>query len=212
MLLVRRPEAATETFAGRLTLPGGFINAEVDASLSGCALRELGEKTGAKAPYLEQLGSWGSATRDPRGWRATHVYFALVPPPADSDGAGSAASVWVEVDAVWRERLTFDHAGILAAAVERLRGKVEHTSLPAFLLQEPFTMPQLQRTYEIVLSRPVDKRAFRKRMLDAHFLVEEGSIVGDAGRAAMGYRILDRECAAIFPRTFRSVEVQSIKK
>lgn len=211
VLLVRRPETATDPYPGRLALPGGFINVDVDASLYDCALRKLGEKTGFKTPYLEQLGSWGSATRDSRGWCATHVYFALVPPPEDSEAAGSAASEWIEVDTALRKRLAFDHAEILAAAVERLRGKVEYTSLPAFLLQEPFTLPQLQRTYEIVLGRPMDKSAFRKRMLDAQFLVEEGSIAGDAGRSAMGYRILDRERAAVFPRTFRSVEVQSTK-
>lgn len=215
VLLVRRPETATDPYPGRLALPGGFINVEVDGSLHDCALRKLSEKTGFKTPYLEQLGSWGNATRDPRGWCATHVYFALVPPPENGEAArvvASAASEWVEVDAALRKRLAFDHAEILAAAVERLRGKVEYTSLPAFLLQEPFTLPQLQRTYEVVLGRPMDKSAFRKRMLDAQFLVEEGSIAGDAGRAAMGYRILDRERAAVFPRTFRSVEVQSTKE
>jgi hypothetical protein len=77
---------------------------------------------------------------------------------------GSAASEWIEVDAAQRKRLAFDHAEILAAAVDRLRSKVEYTSLPAFLLEEPFTLPQLQRTYEIVLGRPMDKSAFRKRM------------------------------------------------
>jgi len=214
VLLVRRPDAAGDPHPGRLALPGGFINVEVDASLYDCALRKLGEKTGLQTPYLEQLGSWGSATRDPRGWCATHVYFALVPPPETGDETGSKAppaSEWVEVDTALRKRLAFDHAEILAAAVERLRGKVEYTSLPAFLLPEPFTLPQLQRTYEIVLGRPMDKSAFRKRMLDAQFLAETGSIAGDAGRTAMGYRILDRERAAVFPRTFRSVEVQSTK-
>ncbi|MDP3254179.1 MAG: NUDIX domain-containing protein [Hydrogenophaga sp.] len=217
VLLVRRPETAADPYPGRMALPGGFINVDVDASLHDCALRKLEEKTGLKSPYLEQLGSWGSATRDPRGWCATHVYFALVPPPGIADAAGlevtaaSAASEWIEVDTALRKRLAFDHAEILAAAVERLRGKVEYTSLPAFLLEEPFTLPQLQRTYEIVLGRPMDKSAFRKRMLDAQFLAEAGSIAGDAGRVAMGYRILDRERAAVFPRTFRSVEVQSTK-
>jgi 8-oxo-dGTP diphosphatase len=212
VLLVRRPEAATDPFPGRLALPGGFVNVDLDDSLADCALRKLGEKTGFSAPYLEQLGSWGSATRDPRGWCTTHVYFALVPPPADSEEMASAASEWIEVNAALRKRLAFDHAEILAAAVERLRGKVEYTSLPAFLLEEPFTLPQLQRTYEIVLGRPMDKSAFRKRMLDAQFLLEAGSIAGDAGRAAMGYRILDRERAAVFPRTFRSVESPANKE
>ena len=211
VLLARRPEADTDPFPGRLALPGGFIDVKLDATLHDCALRKLIEKTGLQAPYLEQLGSWGSATRDPRGWCATHVYFALVPAPDDSGATGSAASEWVEVDAALRKRLAFDHGEILAAAVERLRGKVEYTSLPAFLLQEPFTLPQLQRTYETVLGRPMDKSAFRKRMLDAQFLGEAGSISGDAGRSAMGYRVLDRERAAVFPRTFRSVETPSSK-
>ena len=214
VLLVRRPDEAGDPYPGRVALPGGFIDVEVDASLHHCALRKLSEKTGFETPYLEQLGSWGSATRDPRGWCATHVYFALVPPPETGEATGSTAppaSEWIDVDTALRKRLAFDHAEILAAAVERLRGKVEYTSLPAFLLPEPFTLPQLQRTYEIVLGRPMDKSAFRKRMLDAQFLAEAGSIAGDAGRAAMGYRVLDRERAAVFPRTFRSVEVQTTK-
>lgn len=210
VLLVRRPDGEADPFPGRPALPGGFIDVSVDASLVDCALRKLVEKTGFQAPYLEQLGSWGSATRDPRGWCATHVYFALVPPP-DPQAPESATSAWVEVDAALRKRLAFDHGDILAAAVERLRGKVEYTSLPAFLLPEPFTLPQLQRTYEVVLGRPIDKSAFRKRMLDAQFLAETGPIDGDAGRAAMGYRVLDRERAAVFPRTFRAVEAPPSK-
>lgn len=209
VLLVHRPDTATDPCPGAVALPGGFIDVAVDASLHACALRKLREKTGFQAPYLEQLGSWGSATRDPRGWSTTHVYFALVPAP-EASGDAAVESEWVEVDTALRQRLAFDHSDILVAAVERLRGKVEYTSLPAFLLPEPFTLPQLQRTYEVVLGRPMDKSAFRKRMLDAQFLVEEGAIAGDAGRAAMGYRIRDRERAAVFPRTFRSVEVQAL--
>jgi len=206
VLLVRRPEGEDEPFAGRAALPGGFIDVAQDRSLQACALRKLREKTGVDAPYLEQLGSWGSATRDPRGWCATHVYFALVPTAPGARPGGTAASEWVDVDSALRKRLAFDHGEILAAAVERLRGKVEYTSLPAFLLPEPFTLPQLQRSYEIVLGRAIDKSAFRKRMLDAQFLAEAGPVAGDAGRLAMGYRIVDRERAAVFPRTFRATE------
>ena len=61
-------------------LPGGYIDIARDATFDDCALRTLREKTGFAAPYLEPLSSRGSAGRDPRGWMATHVYFALVPP------------------------------------------------------------------------------------------------------------------------------------
>lgn len=205
VLLVRRPAHEHEPYPGRWALPGGFVDVAKDTSLQACALRKLREKTGVTASYLEQLGAWGDAQRDPRGWCVTQVYFALL--PWSEAGAPSTDSAqWVELDAALRKRLAFDHTTILEAAVERLRGKVEYTSLPAFLLPEPFTLPQLQRTYEVVLGRPMDKSAFRRRMLDAEFLIEAGMLDGGTGRPAMGYRILDRERAAIFPRTFKSAE------
>lgn len=211
VLLARRPgEAGTaatpdEPYPGRWALPGGIVDVAQDRSLEACALRKLREKTGVAAPYLEQLGSWGDADRDPRGWSATHVYFALIPWVESPSGA-SAESAWHPADAALRKRLAFDHGTLLAAALERLRGKVEYTSLPAYLLPEPFTLPELQAAYEVVLGRPLDKSAFRKRMLDGGFLVEAGRTDGAFGRAAMGYRIRERGLAAVFPRTFRSGE------
>jgi len=213
VLLVQRPDAADEPFPGRWALPGGFVDVARDRTLHDCALRKLREKTGVAAPYLEQLGSWGSAMRDPRGWSATHAWFALVyrppglaPAAPPAIGAGTTAAQWMDVDDAARKRLAFDHNQILAAAVERLRSKVEYTSLPAYLLPEPFTLPQLQQTYEVVLGRPLDKSAFRKRMLDASFLQEAGMVDGGSGRPAMGYRIAERDSAATFPRTFKARE------
>lgn len=204
VLLTRRPESEDDPFPGCWCLPGGFVDVQRDATLQECAGRKLREKTGYAAPYLEQLASWGSAKRDPRGWSTTHAYFALVPPPPP--GAGDARSEWTDADAACGKRLAFDHRHILRTAMERLRGKVEYTSLPAFLLREPFTLPELQHVYEVVLARPLDKSAFRKRMLDAAFLEEVGSVPGAFGRPAMGYRVRERERAAVFPRTFRSGE------
>jgi 8-oxo-dGTP diphosphatase len=205
VLLVRRPDDEGEPFPGRWALPGGFVDVQQDASLLACAQRKLLAKTGVASPYLEQLGSWGDAKRDPRGWSSTHAYFALIPQPA-RQAAGSTPTEWLPCDQALRRRLAFDHNTLLAAAVERLRSKVEYTSLPAFLLPEPFTLPQLQRVYEVVLGRVLDKSAFRKRMLDADYLEEAGPVTGDQGRPAMGYRLREREHATVFPRSFKSGE------
>ncbi len=205
VLLVQRPPDDKEPHPSMWALPGGFVNVDKDADLVGCARRKLKEKTGLVSPYLEQLGSWGSASRDPRGWSATHVYFALI---AGQDlsltkGANASDVAWFKVDEVLkRPELAFDHGEILEAAVERLRSKVEYTSLPAFLLPESFTLPQLQRMYEVVLDRPIDKSGFRTRMLSAQFLVETGFAEGDSKRPAMGYRLLDKNQPVTFPRTF----------
>ena len=63
-------------------------------------------------------------------------------------------------------------------------------------------MPQLQRIYEIVLGRPVDKSGFRTRMLAADFLEEAGTLPSSAHRPPMGYRLKDRSAPVYFPRTF----------
>ncbi|HEY9023227.1 MAG TPA: NUDIX domain-containing protein [Burkholderiaceae bacterium] len=206
VLLVQRPSGGDEPFPGLWALPGGFVNVDLDADLEACARRKLQDKTGVASPYLEQLGSWGGAARDPRGWSATHAYFALMPSQgvALAKGANAADVAWFGVDdpQLARKKLAFDHAQILRAGIERLRSKVEYTSLPAYLLPEPFTLPQLQRTYEIVLGRPVDKSGFRTRMLAADFLAEVGIVESDSNRPPMGYRLKDRDAPVFFPRTF----------
>lgn len=205
VLLVQRPSDPGEPHPGAWALPGGFVDIDRDADLLACARRKLLEKTGVASPYLEQLGSWGSATRDPRGWSATHAYFALIPSQGVTlaRGANAADVGWFDVDALpKRMKLAFDHAEILQAAVERLRGKVEYTSLPAYLLPEPFTLPQLQHAYEVVLGRPVDKSGFRTRMMSAGFLEEAGLVETASHRPPMGYRLKDRSRPVYFPRTF----------
>lgn len=205
VLLVQRPSHSDDPFPSLWALPGGFVNVDVDADLQACAARKLREKTGVASPYLEQLGSWGGMARDPRGWSATHVYFALIPGAdiALTKGANAADVDWFDVDDLLADpKLAFDHSEILLTAVERLRSKVEYTSLPAFLLNEPFTLPQLQHVYETVLGRTVDKSGFRTRMLAAQFLVEAGHVEGTSNRPAMGYRLADRSGAVVFPRTF----------
>jgi 8-oxo-dGTP diphosphatase len=205
VLLVQRPSDVGEPYPAAWALPGGFVNVELDADLLACARRKLHEKTGVASPYLEQLGSWGGATRDPRGWSATHAYFALIPSEGVTlvKGANAADVAWFDVDLLQAgSKLAFDHGEILRAAVERLRGKVEYTSLPAFLLPEPFTLPQLQHAYEIVLGRPVDKSGFRTRMMSADFLEEVGIVETASRRPPMAYRLKDRSRPVYFPRTF----------
>ncbi len=205
VLLVQRPSLATEPYPGLWALPGGFIDVSADDSLEACARRKLAVKTGAVAPYLEQVGSWGSKARDPRGWSTTHLYFALL--PADSiqlvPGANAADVRWWPVaGAGVRGRLAFDHAKLLAAAVERLRAKVEYTSLPAFLLPREFTLPDLQRAYEIVLGRPVEKSAFRTRVLAAGVVEPIDRQRQTGKRPAQLYRLASRSEPIYFPRTF----------
>jgi ADP-ribose pyrophosphatase YjhB (NUDIX family) len=202
VLLVQRPKADNEPFPGSWALPGGFVDIAGDRDLAACAARKLKDKTGMVSPYLEQLGSWGSAIRDPRGWSATHAYFALLPEHA-AGRALAADAQWFAVDGEKvKPRLAFDHAEILQAAIQRLRSKVEYTSLPAYLMPSEFTLPELQHTYEIVLGRPLEKSAFRTRMLAADLIEPVAKMRKGPNRPAQLYRLKKAGAPVFFARTF----------
>lgn len=202
VLLVRRPESPGEPYPGAWALPGGFVDVTTDENLYACARRKLEEKTGVTSPYLEQLGSWGSVARDPRGWSTTHAYFALIPLPEKlAVGSNVTDVAWFPLNGV-PTRLAFDHSEILEAALARLRGKVEYTSLPVHLLPMEFTLSELQDVFEIILGRPLEKSAFRTRILAADFLEEVPRRRVGANRPAQLYRQRNVDELIYFPRTF----------
>jgi 8-oxo-dGTP diphosphatase len=167
VLLIRR---AQEPFKGRWALPGGFV--EIDESLERAAARELKEEVGVRDVYLEQLYTFGDPKRDPRGRVISVSYFALVDAERQRIVAASDAA-----DAQWHSvfdppKLAFDHAKILDYAVWRLRNKLEWTTVGYELLPKKFTLSELQRVYEIILQRPVDKRNFRKKILAQGQIIE----------------------------------------
>jgi 8-oxo-dGTP diphosphatase len=200
-LLVRR---GIEPFKGRWALPGGFVRAAEDPETA--ARRELAEETGLADLYMEQLYTFGDPGRDPRGRVISIAYFAVVPPGKARPIAGSDAAGAAFHPARSPPPLAFDHATILARAVERLRTKTEYATVPLRLLDAPFTLSELQRVYEAILERPLDKRNFRKKMLALEALEEtRGTRREGAHRPAKLYRLspkspnLLKERGILFP-------------
>ena len=105
-----------------------------------------------------------------------------------------------------KESLAFDHADILRAAVVRLRSKVEYTSRPAFLLTGEFTPTQLQKIYEVILGRALEKKAFRTRVLAAEILEALPRKLSGPNRPAQLYGLKRRRQAHIFSRPFGSAD------
>jgi 8-oxo-dGTP diphosphatase len=115
VLLIRRKH---EPFAGCWAFPGGFVNE--NEPLEAAARRELKEETGVEVEHLEQLQSFGDPDRDPRGWTVTVAFIGRVDAgklkPIAADDAAEVA--WHFVDDP--PKLAFDHAKILAAALNRV--------------------------------------------------------------------------------------------
>lgn len=195
VLLIRR---GNPPFQEMWAIPGGFVG--IDESLEAAALRELEEETGVRDVYLEQLYTFGDPDRDPRGRVITVAYFALVPAAAIDPRAGTDATHarwWSVYD---MPPLAFDHTDILAYAVQRLRYKLEYTAVGFELLPEAFTLSELQAAYEIILGEELDKRNFRRKILNAEVIEETGGYRTGEGRPAKLYRFRDDAVAEVKAR------------
>jgi 8-oxo-dGTP diphosphatase len=166
VLLVRRSGAP---FRGRWSLPGGFGRS--NESLDDGARRQLQEETDVRDVYLEQLYTFGAPRRDPRGRVISVAYFALVAADVNANAPDEGVEVgWHPVSEL--PELAFDHTEILRYALQRLRYKLEYTSVGFELLPNEFSLTELQTAYEIVLGEKLDKRNFRRRILEAGILAE----------------------------------------
>jgi 8-oxo-dGTP diphosphatase len=184
VLLIQRD---VEPFRGKWALPGGFVR--MDESLEDAARRELSEEAGLRDVFLEQLFTFGDVKRDPRGRVITVAHYALVNLVEHEVKASTDARSAAWFSAADVPGLAFDHAKVLDAALERLRGKVRYQPIGFELLPRKFTLSQLQKLYETVLDRELDKRNFRKKILSMGILVELDEIQQDvAHRAARLYR------------------------
>ncbi len=188
ILLIQR---GLPPFPGRWALPGGFVR--LDETLDAAALRELGEETGLRRIFLEQLYTFGEVERDPRERVVSVAHYALVRMSDHQVAAATDASdaAWFPVDDL--PTLAFDHERMVAVAHARLRSKVRYQPIGFELLPPKFSLTRLQRLYEIILERQLDKRNFRKKVLSLGILTELDEVEQDvAHRAARLYRFDER--------------------
>jgi len=197
ILLVKRNE---HPYKGRWALPGGFADLKRDKSIDATAHRKLIEKTGIETPYLEQVESIGNASRDPRGWSVTLLYFALIDFDAYGPVNGSEETQWVPIVEALKQNLAFDHKILLRKAINRLRNKTRYTALPVSLMPEHFTLTELQNMFELILDSPLQKKSFRRRIETSGLLVETGEMRPTIRRPAALFRRSDSfEGDYIFP-------------
>ena len=185
VLLLQR---AKEPFKDMWALPGGYNAA---GETTGEAMRRiLGTKTGLDTKtlrYLEQLYTFDTVARDPRGHAVSVSYLGLGRDLQLTAGETAQNPRFFPVSAL--PDLAYDHQEIIAYALERLRAKIMYTNAIFGLLPDTFTLTQLQTAYEGVLGRPLDKRNFRKKFLSLGLIEATDNLHRDgAHRPARLYR------------------------
>lgn len=153
------------------SLMGGFLRS--NENLEETVSRVLYEYTGIKDVYMEQVGTYGNIQRD-EGERVISVaYYALIDLELfDEELCKIHDARWKELDKVGK--LIFDHNQMLKDTLEILRRKAATQPLGFNLLPEKFTLPQLQSLYEAIYQTTLDKRNFRKKILEMDILEKQG--------------------------------------
>ena len=186
IVLVRRSE---HPFKDMLSLPGVFVG--INETLDEAAARGAREEAGLADIYFEQLYTWGDIDRDPRMRIISVSYLSLTPAEKLTLSAGSRTSSAelydVEELLSSDEELAFDHRRIIEYGRERIRNKTEYSRIAFEFLPKEFTLPQLQRVYEILLGNHLYKANFRRRVAP---LIDETERMtsGDAHRPSRFYR------------------------
>lgn len=161
-------ERKIEPFKGSWALPGGFMH--MDETIEQCAKRELEEETGVRNVYLEQFHVFSDPGRDPRERVVTVAFFALVR-KADFQliaGDDAARASWFDWDEL--PPLAFDHTEIIAMARRHLPEVLQNRPIAFKLLDEVFSMPELQTLYELINNTTYDRRNFARKMTSSKYL------------------------------------------
>lgn len=170
-------------------LPGGFIYKEED--IENAAIRVLRERTGLHDIFLRQFHVFGQPSRSEKKFHSnllrkdgikvnkdnwilqrfiTVGYYALVdfatvtPEPDQS----SVACEWKDIHSI--KELFMDHKHILDTALSAVRTQLNHVPIGHKLLPQKFTMPELQKLYETILDKKLDRRNFQRRILSFGFI------------------------------------------
>lgn len=160
VLLVKRGQ---EPFRGSWALPGGYNAAgeKTTEALHNIVKRKAGLDVEADLAYIEQLYTFDTVARDPRGHAVSVVYMGC---GRELEPQGGSESVtFMPVDTL--PELAYDHAEIIEYARQRLASKLTYTNAIFALLPPLFTLTQLQTGYEAVFGHELDKRNFRKKFL-----------------------------------------------
>jgi len=217
LLLIQREKIENGKSVGvEYALPGDLIYDNEDLDMA--AMRVLKELTGLKNIFLEQFQSFGNPDRlsseedqkwlnkvrsHPEARVVTIAYFSLVNMNEYEPKAASfaASAQWVPIDSV--DKLPFDHNEILDKALKRLNQSLQARPVGFNLLPEKFTLAHLQKLYEVILNKNLDKRNFRRKILKIGMLNKlDEKQSGVAHKPASYYSFDTKKYAELLERGF----------
>jgi 8-oxo-dGTP diphosphatase len=167
VILLERPD---DPFMGAWALPGGY-NPQGETTLDALERiikTKVGIDMSQDLSFVEQLYTFDTVARDPRGHAVSVTYMACGPNLSPAGGEAHVSSFAISN----LPELAYDHGDIIRYAHERLKAKITYTNAVYAFLPKKFTLTELQTAYEAILCRELDKRNFRKKFLSLGLIHE----------------------------------------
>jgi len=186
LLLVKKK---TEPYRGYWMLPGEDIN--FDETAEDAAYRVINERLNFKLANLEQYYSFTKPDRYTEERIIAIGLIALIDGVSANiikeENEGNVDMDWFNINNI--PKLAFDHDEITKVAIHTLRNRIVNTNALKYLFPSDFTLPELQKAYEQILNRPLDRRNFRKKFINLDLIEDTGyKNEGFNGRPAKLYR------------------------
>jgi 8-oxo-dGTP diphosphatase len=153
-------ESDLEEFSGLYSLLGDLVRPDED--LESASYRVLADRTGMEDVYLEQVHTFGTIGRHPSGRVITTAYYSLIDVTHHRLNLNHNDLHWHSVKDI--KKLAFDHKLILNTCLQRLRNQIMDHPVVFNLLQDKFSLRELQEVYEAILDVKLDRRNFRKKI------------------------------------------------
>ena len=157
-------------------LPGGYM--KKDENLESAAIRILRERTQLDKIFLQEFAVFSELNRSEEAfkdfpddlWHKKRFisvgYYALVN-HKDVSPIGDELSEscdWIILDELESQNITMDHKQIIEKALNTLREQISYKPIGLNLLPEKFTLSELQKLYEAILGRTLNRGNFYRKI------------------------------------------------
>ncbi len=163
-------------FTPQWFLPGGYM--KKDENLHTAAIRILREKTQLDDIFLQEFAVFSDLNRSEEAfkdfadnlWHKQRFisvgYYALVNYKNVSLKADhlSESCNWIFWDDLEKMDIAMDHKKIIETALLTLRKQISYQPIGLNLLPEKFTLSELQKLYEVILGRPLNRGNFYRKI------------------------------------------------
>ena len=181
----------TEPYKGYWVLPGSLLsnNETLEDNITDVVCDTLGLPT----MYIEQCYTFSNLNRDPDNRVVATSFIGLIDNITlvlKKQERDEIELAWFEINSI--PKTGYDHDKIINKLVEYLKKRMINSNILKILFPSDFTLPELQRVYEQVLNTEIDRRNFRKKLVNLGYVIDTGDVnEGYMGRPAKLYRFND---------------------